>query len=148
MNTKRELYLDSFKFIAILNVIFSHFFSYCRSHYKINLNSFSFVNGKYGVIIFCIVLGLLAYKQGQKGKNNIIVYSLKRYIYFVICGFIINTVYYAINYNDIRCEANYNYVIGESLFLSYQIYPTYWFAKDFCIGSIICYILGEYDVYI
>ncbi len=144
---KRENDLDSLKLIAILMVILSHFFADAEvidpSWKAINLIP---VLGKAGVGIFACVTGLLAYRSGKSGKDTFR-YIIRRYMYFAVCGFVANTIFYIVNPNSIsREEMNFFYVLGQSITLGDGVFATFWFARDFFFGCTISFIIGKYGI--
>ena len=50
------------------------------------------MSGKFGVIVFCVVLGYFAAKSGGK-KGSLAKYTLNRYIQFALMGVFVNTLY-------------------------------------------------------
>lgn len=145
MSKTREKYLDSIKLIAMLII--------CTSHYLIEANTqdivpivYRLINGKFGVSLFFVVSGYLSYKQGIENKESIVKYIARRYLYLVFCALIVNSAYYLLNIDDSRSIMNFGYVLGQSLFLGFDIFKTYWFAKDLLYGNIICYILSRHNI--
>lgn len=147
---QREKMYDAIKYLAIFLVMIDHFLfdaGYSLKNYwhvyPYNLFLYG-VGGKLGVGIFAVISGYFAYKAGR--KQPFMLYVLKRYFYFVICGFIANCFYYALNYTDIRNSASFGLVIGQAVFLDCLIFTTFWFARSFFAGSIFAFILGKYKI--
>lgn len=141
--------LDLLKFFSISLVFLSHFFYFYKdTFYNVGLyaNIMKIINGKFGVSVLAIISGYLSYKKGISKKESIIVYTLKRYVYFVICDFIICSIYYFVNYKGCREIMSFGFVIGESLKLSDNIFSTYWFAVPFFVGNIFAFMIGKYDI--
>ena len=97
MKNKRCSDLDSIKFLAIFLIYTTHFIA----DYKPELLDFwnnyptklvlGGITGKFGVALFGVLLGYFAY-IGNK-KKTLLVYSIKRYGYFVFVGMFINLIY-------------------------------------------------------
>ncbi len=142
-NGGRERVFDYFKLYSILLVISSHFLVNYVKYESIPLR---IANGKYGVQIFAVILGILAYRSGRKRKEDVLHYALRRYAYFVICELVINSIYYFLNINGCHENMSFGFVIGESLILGDDIFLTVWFFRDFLAGSIISFIAGRYGM--
>ena len=135
------------KYLSILLVIIYHFFTYIGhplfgfwKQFPYNLFLYG-LNGKLSVSFFAVMAGFFAYRLGK--RKCFLNYSLRRYAYFVICGFAVNTIYYALNIFNIRTENNFNLVIGQSILLDKLIFPEFWFARAFVVGSILSFIVGK-----
>ena len=148
VNNKRNLSLDTLKYIAILLVITSHFIDrynrdlflyYKKFPYSLILHGLS---GKMGVAIFGVISGMLAYKSGKKGRP-FLRYAVKRYVFFAICCFVVDTIYYFMNVDGILYTSNFGLVIGQSILLGKLIYPTFWFIRPFFIGSLLSFAAGK-----
>lgn len=138
---KRDVVFDYIKLYSMLMVITHHFMVCYLKYESVPLK---IVNGKYGVQLFSVILGIFAYRSGQKKKEDTIHYALRRYSFFFICEMVINSIYYFFNIDGSQLRMSYGYVIGRSLVLGDEIFPTIWFAKEFLAGSIISFILGRY----
>jgi hypothetical protein len=104
------------------------------------------ITGKFAVAIFGILLGYLAYLQGQKRKRTILHYALKRYIYFLICALIVNFIYYALgNLNILSEQYSLYQVLRASLLLDSSIFGAFWCMQAFLFSSVISYMLGYYS---
>lgn len=140
MKNNRIKKLDVLKFISILIICSSHFIYEKRIELPHVIN---IINGKFGVSLLFVISGFLSYKSKEK---NISSYLIRRYIYFLVCAFFINSVYYIFNINNSQEIMTYGYVIGQSLILGDDIFPTFWFAKDMLLANLICYIIGKYKI--
>ncbi len=140
MAQEREKTFDLIKLYSMFLVITNHFLV----HYVIYESTpMKILNGKFGVQLFSVVLGIFAFRSGQKNKESSFHYALRRYIYFFICEFLINNIYFALNVNDCRTIMTYGFVIGQSILLGDVIFPTFWFLKDYLVGSILCFLIGK-----
>lgn len=139
---KRDIVFDLIKLYSMLMVITHHFMVEYLKYESIPLK---IVNGKFGVQLFAVILGIFAYKSGNKNKEDSLHYAVRRYSYFLICEFVINSLYYCFNINGSRMRMSFGYVIGQSLILGDDIFPTIWFAKEFLVGSVLCFLIGKKD---
>jgi len=143
----RNKTFDSLKYYAIFLVIIGHFFNYCgvAAPDWVNVFPLSFLlrefSGRTGVLMFGVIMGYFAFRSGK--KKEFIPYVLKRYLYFVLWGFVINSLYYLFNIDGIRTDSNFNLVIGQSVLLGKLIFPAYWFVLPFFEGSILSFIAGK-----
>ncbi len=139
----RESYIDTLKLFSIFIVYLTHFIAYFHSEYfylwtrspfSIFLNG---VTGKLGVAFFSVCVGYFAFLSKEM---NPLFYIIRRYFYFVVCGFVINLVF-AIGKGNLSLK-----VISESLLLGSGIFPTYWCIQSFFIGSVISYFNSYYKI--
>ncbi len=65
---------------------------------------------------------------------------MRRYFYFVVCGFAINLVF-VIGKGNLSLK-----VVSESLLLGSGIFPTYWCIQSFFIGSVVSYFNSFYKI--
>ena len=143
----RNKTFDSLKYYAIFLVIIGHFFNYrgVAAPDWVNVFPLSFLlrefSGRTGVLMFGVIMGYFAFRSGK--KKEFIPYVLKRYLYFVLWGFVINGLYYLFNIDGIRTDSNFNLVIGQSVLLGKLIFPAYWFVLPFFEGSILSFIAGK-----
>lgn len=142
---KRLYYLDFAKLFAIFLVINSHFVPsfYNNPPYFITciMNGLS---GKFGVIMFAEIAGYFAYMSGK--NKSLWQYTIERYFSFFDACFVACVVYYLVNYHGCRDVASWGMVIGQSVFLGDFFCPSLWFLSDFLFGSILCFLLGKYEV--
>ena len=95
---KRILYYDNIRYMAAIMVFTWHFISrFTRTTFRYWTHGPSHyilqgMSGKFGVIVFCVVLGYFAAKSGGK-KGSLAKYTLNRYIQFALMGVFINTLY-------------------------------------------------------
>lgn len=150
---KRILYYDNIRYFAAIVVFTWHFisrftrktfwyWSHGPSHYILQG-----INGKFGVIVFCVVLGYFAAKSGRK-KGSLAKYTLNRYIQFVLMGAFVNTLYLTVDFFDVFPNKSITVaqVIRSSLLLSDDIFPAFWCMKLFLLGGVICYANRKYEV--
>lgn len=136
----RKLYFDTIKLFAIFVVFTTHFVATFNEDYFrfwTDLPTAFFlkgVSGKFGVAVFSVILGYFAFRSSEK---NIAKYTIKRYVYFVLCGLFINAVYalYAAARHD--DPITLYRVIRTSLLLGSSIYPTFWCIRPFMAGSFV-----------
>ena len=140
--SNRDRTFDFIKLYSMLMVITHHFMVCYLKYESIPLK---IVNGKYGVQLFAIVLGIFAFRNGKKNSEDTLHYSLRRYAFFLICEFVINSIYYFFNIDESRLRMSFGFVIGQSVLLGDEIFPTIWFAKEFLVGSILSFLIGKKD---
>ncbi len=138
----RDRVFDFIKLFSMLMVITHHFMVCYLEYESIPLK---IVNGKYGVQLFAVVLGIFAFRKGKKNTEDTLHYALRRYAFFLICEFVINSIYYLFNIDGSRTIMSFGFVIGQSVVLGDEIFPTIWFAKEFLAGSILSFIIGKKD---
>lgn len=137
---KRKLYFDTIKLFAIFVVFTTHFVATFNEDYFrfwTDLPTAFFlkgVSGKFGVAVFSVILGYFAFRSSEK---NIAKYTIKRYVYFVLCGLFINAVYalYAAARHD--DPVTLYRLIRTSVLLGSSIYPTFWCIRPFMAGSFV-----------
>ncbi len=143
----RKTYYDFLKFCAIFIIVLTHFIdcfapSLFRFWDQFPTSILLFgVSGKLGVAIFGVVMCVLA---SESNENNPLVYFLKRYLYFVICGILINTLYVIYGYSSLRVDIIE--FLKLSFLLSDKLFPTFWCIPDFLIASCLAYLNGKYQV--
>ena len=145
---RRNYFFDFIKAFAIFIVLSDHFVgSFAAQYYDIFPLSiiFKVFYGKFGVSLFAIVSGYFAYHSGKKNDDSVI-YILKRYLFFFVSCLITNSLYYAINMNNIRDISSIGMVIGQSVTLGDYFCPSFWFMKEFLLGSIIVHKMGKLDM--
>ena len=136
----RKLYFDTIKLFAIFVVFTTHFVATFNEDYFrfwTDLPTAFFlkgVSGKFGVAVFSVILGYFAFRSSEK---NIAKYTIKRYVYFVLCGLFINAVYalYAVAWHD--DPVTLYRLIRTSVLLGSSIYPTFWCIRPFMAGSFV-----------
>lgn len=149
MNSKTRIrYLDTLKLLAIFIVFVTHFINRFNDSYfslwheaptSWVLNG---VTGKMGVAVFAVILGYFAYKSKEP---SIARYTIKRYIYFLLCGLFINTVYAAFGNLGIFDDAfSAKAVIINSLTLGAGIFRTFWCIRPFFISSVLSRLNGKF----
>lgn len=148
MNTKQRIrYLDTLKLFAIFIVFATHFIF--RFHYAYlsfwHQSPTSWilhgVTGKLGVAVFSVILGFFAYKSKE---SNVTKYVIKRYIYFLLCGLFINSVYAALgNAGILDAPHTVKEVITASFSLDDEIFPTFWCIRPFFVASILSKLNGK-----
>lgn len=140
-------YFDTLRLIAIVIIYTTHFINkFHPAYFSLwhTMPSSLFLNGlsgKFGVVLFGVILGYFAYSSKD---NNSTRYVVKRYAFFVICGFIINLLFTVVGLlHSGFPEHSIKAVIVNSLLLRDGIFSTYWCIPHFFIASIISYINGK-----
>lgn len=144
----RTRYFDTIKLLAIFVVFITHFVASFNEDYfcywKEPPTSYLLwgVSGKFGVVIFSVILGYFAYRSSEK---SIAKYTIKRYVYFVICGLFINSVYLiCARTGYIDANISIRHLIKTSLLLGSDIYPTFWCIQPFMLASFISKVNGRF----
>lgn len=144
----RTRYFDTIKLLAIFVVFITHFVASFNedyfSYWKEPPTSYLLwgVSGKFGVVVFSVILGYFAYRSSEK---SIAKYTLKRYVYFVLCGLFINTVYLiCARTGYFGGNVSIPHMIKVSLLLSDDIYPTFWCIQPFMLASFISKVNGRF----
>ena len=143
----RTRYFDTIKLLAIFVVFLTHFVASFNedyfSYWKEPPTSYLLwgVSGKFGVVVFSVILGYFAYRSSEK---SIAKYTLKRYVYFVLCGLFINSVYaVCARTGYIEGNISFTHLIRTSLMLGSDIYPTFWCIQPFMLASFISKVNGK-----
>lgn len=140
MIKNRNPELDTLKFLAIFLIYTTHFIANFNPEIFVLWDKYpskiilSGLTGKLGVAVFGILLGYFGYFSGK--KKSLIVYSIKRYGYFVFVGLFINTLC------CIWQNMSFSSIIPVSLTVGSEIFPTYWCIRDFLFASIITFYMG------
>lgn len=150
---ERKGYLDTLKFLAIFLIYTTHFI------YKFNQDYFSLwhnmptslflegLSGKFGVSLFAVILGFLAYESGRHRKKTVTQYTVNRYAYFMICGLFINTCFLIFNYlGYVDKDITFTSFWLTTFTISDAIFSTFWCMKSFLIASIVAYIAGNKEL--
>ena len=143
----RKNYLDSLKLFAIFFVFATHFIAAFRdslfSLWDIMPYALLFkgISGKFGVVIFSVILGYFAYRSSEK---NVLKYSVKRYVYFLLCALFINGLYAVCGHFGIYSDpVSLRTVLITSVTLGDDIFPTFWCIIPFLLGSVLSRINGR-----
>ena len=138
---KRKPYIDTIKALAIFVVFLTHFIDEFHPEYfslwktlptAILLKG---VSGKFGVCVFSVILGYFAFKTKE---TNIAKYAVKRYVYFLVCGLFINSVYAVFSRFGLFSDPISTYkVLKTSVLLGSDIFPTFWCIRPFMYASLI-----------
>ncbi len=143
----RTRYFDTIKLLAIFVVFLTHFvasFNEAYFRYWKELPTailLKGVSGKFGVVVFSVILGYFAFRSSEK---SIAKYTIKRYVYFVLCGLFINSVYLiAARTGYISGNASITHMVRTSLLLSDDIYATFWCIQPFMLASFISKVNGK-----
>lgn len=142
---ERLVYIDILKMFALLFVLNSHFVMEYNQELFASFPLGNIINGfsgKFGVIIFALLAGYSSYMSATKKKIER--YVIERYLFFFICCVVANVLFYILNINGCRDNSTVGMLIGQSVMLSNYYCNTFWFIKDFLIGSIISFIAGKY----
>jgi peptidoglycan/LPS O-acetylase OafA/YrhL len=149
----RNREIDGLKFLCFFIIYTTHFISQFDTSLLAlwtELPSSLFlrgITGKFAVAIFGILLGYLAYMQGQKRKRSILHYTVKRYIYFFICAILVNTSFYALGrLNFLTEQYSLADVLRASLLLDSSVFPAFWCMQAFLVSSVISYMFGYYSM--
>ena len=162
---KRMPFLDSIRFIACTWVFINHFiddlFPLYFAFWK--MKPFSYVLSGYhvkvGVAAFAVILGYLAAKSGTNKNRSFLRYTVDRYSYFFVAGLLANTIILAfvlftpeyMHILNVRADGTsigsaLLEIFRNSVLLDAEIYETFWFIKPFFYASIICFVLGRFEV--
>ncbi len=147
METKaRDKALDSLKFFAAFVIYTGHF----MTEYNVSLSKlmtagsfwllFKGISGKFGLAVFGVILGYFAINEGQRRKYTIAEYTIKRYIYFVICGLFINGLFAIIYKYPLTVVFLHSFMLGG------QIYDTFWCLPALFMASIFGFFIGRFDI--
>lgn len=99
------------------------------------------VSGKLGVAIFAVLLGYFAYLSKDINFTH---YTLKRYSFFVLSGFIINIAYMIVGYCIPGCQQySFTDILNVSLSLGDTIFATFWCIPAFFRASLLSYANGR-----
>lgn len=143
----RKNYFDTIKLIAIFIVFATHFIASYHSAYFDLWHTMPYaillkgISGKFGVVLFSVILGYFAYRSSD---GNIIGYAVKRYLYFFICALFINTVYFVCSrFGYLTDPVSMRKLAVCSLTLGDGIFATLWCLRPFLFASIISRINGK-----
>ena len=144
---ERIRYLDILKLLAIFVVFATHFVDRFNDSYVSLWHDaptawlLNGVNGKTGVAVFAVILGYFAYRSKEQ---NITKYTLKRYMYFLLCALFINSIYAIFGSLGIFDDSyTAKEVILTSLTLGAEIFRTFWCIRPFFIASVISRLNGK-----
>lgn len=150
---KREEYLDTLRFLAAVWIFTTHFIAFVNYDLFNRFEKmplyliFYGITGKLAVTLFCVILGYFSYMKGNSDQGNTLQYMSRRYIYFVIAGFIINSIYAIAAYMGIiDREISIYQVIRSSVLITSDIQARFWCMWSFLIGSFFCYLNGKYKL--
>ena len=146
--SNRVVWIEQLRGIAILMIVVTHFIAgFCPDLFRL-WDDYSLllsgITGKFGVAIFCAILGYFAAKETEA---NILTYSLRRYLQFAV-NILLVVLLYAGMLFVLRVDAvampTMGQIAGEAFLFKSNIVPTYWCVADLFWGSIVCYALGNY----
>lgn len=144
---KRLISFDILKLLALFAVFNSHFVAEYAMNFKENpsighlLNGFT---GKFGVILFALLAGYFSYRSSKKSELG--PYLLKRYLFFFSCCLIADVSFYLLNVNGARENSSLGMVISQIVLLGDYYCDTFWFIRDFLIGSLFSFLIGKYHL--
>lgn len=145
----RIKYYDSIKFFAIFIVFTNHFIYYYNTGLVKYWNEHPYdlflkgINGKFSVALLGIIMCRFAYCAGLEKRYSISKYIIRRYLFFVIYGLFINSVYLIIYSVQAKVLAfPISYLLKTTLMLGSDIFPTFWCIQPYFMASVIAYILG------
>ncbi|MBQ9166748.1 MAG: acyltransferase [Oscillospiraceae bacterium] len=149
---RRIPYYDTIRLLAIFWVYTTHFIA------RFDSDLFRFwsekptslllegLTGKAAVAMFAVILGYFASAPSKK-EISTGHYLIKRYLYFVICGLVINSLYAVFGpLGVIEADPSLLDVIKTSLMIGDEIFPTYWCMPAFLYGSVLCFINSKYGL--
>ncbi len=143
----RLAHYDTLKFLAILMIAGTHYINaFCpevfalwgRLPYSLVLYG---ISGKLGVSLLGVIMCRFA---GQPHEKNALKYLIKRYLYFIVGGLVINILYFVFglcSHKVVLLD-----IIPVSLSLSAGIFPTFWCMRDFLAASFLAYLNGRYRI--
>lgn len=149
---KRVAYLDTLKWLAGVIIFTVHFISYVRpSFFDEVLRTMPWYaivggfTGKYAVTLFAAIIGYLPYVAPSSATPAR--YFVRRYLYFVIGGFIANASYWMLGVLGIMEPGlSLPHVVKTSLILGYDIYTPFWCIQSFFIISVVAYLNAKCNV--
>ena len=148
---ERIYYFDTFRFLAAMLVFTTHYIgAFCPGYfgyfytfpYSIFLGGLS---GKLGFSSLCIILGLFAYRKGEKSKENLLLMFLQRYLYFLVSAVCFYIPALLLHFIDMHVEGRsvISVFLEQSFKLKYDFYHLFWCLMPMLLGSGICYLLGR-----
>ncbi len=144
---KRILSFDLLKLLALFAVIDSHFVAEYAMDVRENivighlLNGFT---GKFGVIVFALLAGYFSYASAN--KNRLSSYLWKRYLFFFSCCLTADLCFYLFNVSQARENSSLGMLVSQIVLLGDYYCDTFWFIRDFLIGSFLSFLIGKYHV--
>jgi len=145
---QRKNYFDTIKLFAIFVVFATHFIASYHSAYFDLWHTMPYavilkgVSGKFGVVVFSVILGYFAYKSSDR---NIIGYAVKRYLYFLLCALFINSIYAVCgHFGYLTDPVGLRHLLVSSVMLDDDIFATLWCLRPFLAASILARICGKY----
>ena len=147
---KRERYLDTVKLFAIFCIFLVHFVAHFKPEYSDawrEIPSLFFLEllwGKWGVSLLGVILGYFAFGSGEPNTAK---YVIKRYFFFVLCGFFINSIYGVLGWTGVLgAPVSFRDIVVVSLKIGDGIFSAYWCMFPFFCGSVFAYISGRAKV--
>ena len=139
----RIWWIESIRAIALLMVIVPHFIAaFCPDVFQIwETHSWALkgISGKHGVAIFCVLIGFFSSRKSEKSMPS---YAIQRYLQFFFNIAIILIPYSLVVYG--WTMNGFLNSIYESLFFRNNLVPTFWCVWAMFVGSILCFVLGNY----
>ena len=140
-------FFDTLRLGAIFIIFITHFIDFfCPEYFDLWTTSpysllLKGITGKLGVALLGVLLGYFAYLSKETNASR---YVLKRYIFFLICGFISNLLYaIAGQLFPGFYPFQFDSVIKQSVLLTSNINETFWCIPAFFAASIISYLNGK-----
>ena len=143
---KREPWIDFLKLLAVLLVYITHFISEYNSEYFVFWDKYLYgLSGKFGVALLGVLVGYFATKSKDTDVTH---YVVKRYLYFVLSGLMINTllsIFMTTGIISYSFEATgvpeiILITLEDSLLLGDTISHGSWFMLPFFVSSVLAYI--------
>ena len=148
---ERIYYFDTFRFLAAMLVFTTHYIgAFCPGYfgyfytfpYSIFLDGLS---GKLGFSTLCIILGLFAYRKGEKSRENLLLMFLQRYLYFLVTAMFFYISAMLLHQLDMHVEGKkvISVFLEQSFGLKYDFYHLFWCLMPMLLGTGVCYLLGR-----
>ena len=144
---QRTAYFDGLKLLALFVIFATHFINRFHSEYFFLWEQpptswlIAGIDGKLGVAVFSVILGYFAYKSSE---TSIARYSVKRYLYFFVCGMFINLIYGILGWTGVFEEAyTLKQIVRAGVLLSDDIYHGFWCIRPFLAASVLSRINGK-----
>ena len=153
MPIQKFLHIEILRLGAIFLVVITHYiaafcpemFSFWHTHWW--MNGFT---GKLGVAMFFVLAGYFASKPSSRSLSE---YSVRRYLQFVLNIMVVLVLFVVAlalgrHYSFITTCHNILRAMYSAIILDTTICNTFWCMREFLLGSILCYILGNTSSYI
>jgi len=164
MRTRKIIWIDTIRFLAIYWIVVIHFFAlYCPGllkYWRIGFTGYFLggLTGKSALVMFCVLIGYFATRKFSR-YHDYGIYAVRRYFQFSINLLLINTFVVAViilqqniqkyfpaaaQYLNLCGDTfSVRVIIADSFFFGYRIVPTFWCIPSFFIGSLVCAALAR-----